>query len=249
MKHVERQLRYRIHHTSLFAHVGGISMLIAFALLWSGESARWLLATLVGSYVLLAGISVGMHRLFCHRAFVTSRAWEWFLAVAGTLAVLGSPAQWSSTHKAHHKHSDTSSDPHFTGWSYLLWRRYNRVTLDVNGQMPMLRDPMHRFLHTYNMAIVLGLCFALWLVDYRALLFGYLVPLGIVHTVGGLHQVISHANGKPRDLPWMEFLLPPILGEWYHKSHHDHPRSARFGRFDLGHLIVKLIQKQRMSIN
>ena len=243
MRYILRKFKYQVIHMALFAHVGFFSLVIAAFALYTGEAYSWLLLTVFSTYVLVIGVSVGMHRLFCHRSYKTTRPWEWFLGIAGTLAVLGSPAQWALIHSAHHRYSDSAWDPHVSHWTYLLWRRYNLKGLRRAGQVTMFRDDMHRFLHTYNLALILLTCLTLGLIDYRALLFGYLVPLGVIHTLGGIHQVISHGGGRPRNIPILEALLPTIFGEWYHRNHHDDPRAARFGRYDLGYLVIKLIQK------
>ncbi len=57
------------------------------------------------------GISLGYHRLHTHRGFKTSKAFEYFLAVCGTLTLEGGPIFWVATHRVHHQHSDHEGDP------------------------------------------------------------------------------------------------------------------------------------------
>ena len=52
------------------------------------------------------GISLGYHRLHTHRGYKTSKAFEYFLAVCGTLTLEGGPIFWVATHRVHHQHSD-----------------------------------------------------------------------------------------------------------------------------------------------
>ena len=58
------------------------------------------------------GISLGYHRLHTHRGYKTSKAFEYFLAVCGTLTLEGGPIFWVATHRVHHQHSDREGDPH-----------------------------------------------------------------------------------------------------------------------------------------
>ena len=58
------------------------------------------------------GISLGYHRLHTHRGYKTSKAFEYFLAVCGTLSLEGGPIFWVATHRVHHQHSDHDGDPH-----------------------------------------------------------------------------------------------------------------------------------------
>lgn len=75
------------------------------------------------------GVTVGYHRCFTHRAFKARRGLRIALAVAGSLAIEGSPAQWVANHRRHHAFADREGDPH-SPWERLHWAydvRYPRV--------------------------------------------------------------------------------------------------------------------------
>ena len=63
------------------------------------------------------GVTVGYHRCFTHRAFKAKRPLRIALAVAGSLAIEGSPVQWVANHRRHHAFSDREGDPH-SPWRY-----------------------------------------------------------------------------------------------------------------------------------
>jgi stearoyl-CoA desaturase (delta-9 desaturase) len=63
------------------------------------------------------GVTVGYHRCFTHRAFKAKRPLRIALAVAGSLAVEGTPVQWVANHRRHHAFSDREGDPH-SPWRY-----------------------------------------------------------------------------------------------------------------------------------
>ena len=71
------------------------------------------------------GISLGYHRLHTHRGYKTSKAFEYFLAVCGTLTLEGGPIFWVATHRVHHQHSDQEGDPHTPHdggfWAHAGW--------------------------------------------------------------------------------------------------------------------------------
>ena len=71
------------------------------------------------------GISLGYHRLHTHRGYKTSKAFEYFLAVCGTLTLEGGPIFWVATHRVHHQHSDHDGDPHTPRdggfWAHIGW--------------------------------------------------------------------------------------------------------------------------------
>ena len=85
----------------------------AAVLLW-GWGFSWTdLGLLIGMYLLtVLGVGVGFHRLFVHRSFDTSMPVKVAFAVAGSMAVQGDLFWWVGTHRRHHQHSDTRSDPH-----------------------------------------------------------------------------------------------------------------------------------------
>jgi len=58
------------------------------------------------------GVTVGFHRHLTHRAFDTSRALHYALAVMGSLSVEGPVLAWVADHRKHHTFSDEEGDPH-----------------------------------------------------------------------------------------------------------------------------------------
>ena len=63
------------------------------------------------------GIGVGFHRHLTHGSFKAKRWLRIALAVAGSIAIEGSPTQWVADHRRHHQFSDMEGDPH-SPWRY-----------------------------------------------------------------------------------------------------------------------------------
>ena len=235
---------------SLISWVGLLSWIIGGAELLHGTSAWWLLATLGTYLALAASLSVGYHRLFTHRAFECSQLWHYIFGFIGTIAWHGSPIQWVALHITHHKYPDTDKDPHYTGWDYLLHKRYNNVKLDLWRTRRLMKSSFHRFIHEYYVLISLGFMWTLWAISPTALIFGYLMPMGIAGVVGGIHQVTAHlgSNGQKHalNLPWLEYIIPS-MGEWNHAKHHLDSKAwdfrTKWWHLDTGAMLVKLIRK------
>lgn len=192
-------------------------------------------------------ISVGYHRLFCHGAFKTNQFWHRLFAVTGTLFMYSSPLQWAVTHATHHRCSDTPLDPHPLPRDALIFKGYRDVPLDTWQVRRLIRrsGQFHVFVDHYYLLIFAGLMAGLLIASPGYVINAYLPVLGVAHFVGGLHNLISHANGHPRDLPLMEYILP-ASGEWLHGRHHDKAGlwdfRTRWWHFDLGALVVKAIR-------
>jgi stearoyl-CoA desaturase (delta-9 desaturase) len=237
---------HRLLMTPIASYVGFAAMLYGGYLLCTGAaSLLWLLPMLFFTLWILMGVTVGLHRLFCHAAFKTSKFWHWTFGILGTLAVYGSTVQWAGMHSSHHKYSDTDKDPHYTGWEYLFWKKNRPTTFNRRVISRLYRNPMHRFLHNYYSLVVAGAVLGLLAFGVNALLFCYLIPLGWLHFVGSAHQVFAHDSEGPLDQGWLEFLLF-TGGEWEHGHHHARPKDTRFGRFDLGQYVIKVIRTRNV---
>src|ERR1700723_3598638 len=81
--------------------------LTCFAAIWTGVTAE-AVAIGVGLYWLrIFAIGAGYHRYFSHRAYETSRAFQFVLAVLAQSTSQKSVLWWAANHRDHHLHSDT----------------------------------------------------------------------------------------------------------------------------------------------
>ena len=231
---------------STAGYYAGLAALVTLLVRAEGALAQSLFA--VGAIYLVGSltISVGYHRLFCHGAFRTSAFWHRVFALLGVAFLYGSPLQWAVTHATHHRRSDTAGDPHPRGWRALAFKGYRAVPLDRWRARRLLRqDPLHGIVDRHYVEFYVAGLAVVAAVSPSFLLNAYLPALGLAHLVGGLHNLLSHHAGGPRNLPLMEFLLP-ASGEWLHGSHHDRPGRASFraARWhpDLGAAFIHLIR-------
>lgn len=239
MKRPDKLFGHRLWMTPVASYIGFVAMMVAP---FMGASLLWVLPMLACTYLILMGVTVGMHRLFCHSAFETHRGWHVFLGVLGTLAIYGSTVQWPAMHASHHKFSDTPKDPHYTGWKYLFWKKNRPTTFNRRVISRLYKDPLHRVLHQFYILVPIAVSLALLLISVEALVFCYLIPLGWLHLVGSFHQVFAHDNTGPKKQPWLELIMF-TGGEWNHAHHHAKPRDICFGKMDAGYHFIRAIQK------
>ena len=88
-------------------------------------------------------IGAGYHRYFSHRAYATSRVFQFILACLAQSTAQKSVLWWAAKHRHHHLHSDTEHDvhsPRHTGFFYahvgwIFARKHDTVDL-VEGRRP-----------------------------------------------------------------------------------------------------------------
>lgn len=244
---IDKIFGHRLILTPIASYLGFASMILGVYMLVSGSaSILWFIPMAFFTFMILMGVTVGMHRLFCHRSFKVNAFWNIILAYLGTLAIYGSTVQWTSMHMSHHKFSDTDKDPHYTGWKYLFWKKNKPTEFHKKTLVRMYRDPVHRFMHKYYLFVIGITILFLYALSPLALLFCYLIPLGWLHFVGSTHQVYAHGKQGPLNLNWLEFVMF-TGGEWGHKHHHDYPKDIHFGKWDLGYYFIKLIARNDIT--
>jgi stearoyl-CoA desaturase (delta-9 desaturase) len=205
------------------------------------------------------GISLGYHRLHTHRGFKCSKAFEYFLAVCGTLTLEGGPIFWVATHRQHHQLSDVEGDPHSPRdggfWAHMGWilfgdTHHNNTELMGKYAPDLGRDQFYRWLNSYHWVPLTTLGLILLAAGgWSMVLWGI-----FLRTVVGLHGTwlvnsATHMWGTrrfetkddSRNSWWVALLT---FGEGWHNNHHAHPVSARHGlawyEFDISWITLKV---------
>lgn len=219
-------------------HVGAVAALFFFS--WT----NFFVALALHWIAVGLGISLGYHRLHTHRGYKTSKAFEYFLAVCGTMTLEGGPIFWVATHRVHHQHSDQEGDPHtphdggfwaHAGWILFGDSNHNNTAVMSKYAPDLSADPFYRWLNTYHFmtVVVVGLALlaiggwpmVLWGVFFR-IVFG-LHATWLVNSathMWGSRRFATHDDS--RNSWWVSLLT---FGEGWHNNHHAHPVSARHG--------------------
>ncbi len=232
----------------------------ALAAFWSFSWTNLTVALVLYWVAVGLGISMGYHRLHTHRGFKTSKLFEYFLAICGTLTLEGGPIFWVATHRVHHQHSDKPEDPHsprVSGfWAHLGWILFGESqhndTVRMSRYAPDLGDdPFYRWLTTYHWVPLTVIGFALlavggWGMVNWAIFLRVVVGLHSTWLVNSATHMWGSRRFATRDdskNSWWVALL--TFGEGWHNNHHAHPVSARHGlawyEFDPTWLELKLL--------
>jgi stearoyl-CoA desaturase (delta-9 desaturase) len=198
----------------------------------------------VATYFLrMFGITAGYHRYFAHRAYKTSRVFQFVLAWLGCSAMQKGPLWWAAHHREHHRHSDTPRDPHSPYETTFWWSHVGWVLSSEHVETPWeeipdwSQYPELRWLDRNHWVPGLTLAVLCWLIGGTSgLVWGFVLSTILAYHATFTINSLSHLFGNRRyataDDSRNNFLLALItLGEGWHNNHHHYQSSANQGFF------------------
>jgi len=205
-------------------------------------------------------LGLAYHRYFAHRAFRTSRAMQFGLAVLGSLSTERGPVWWAATHRAHHRFADTPQDIHsprrqgfLYSYFWFLDRRFKEADLSCVPDLAKYPELVQFDRWGLYHVPVVGYGLAMYaLAGWQGFVWGFcLSTVAILHVTHWI-QSISHSFGGYRRFETDDasrnhwFIGVVTFGEW-HNNHHHHPSAARQGvawwEFDLNYAIVRGLER------
>jgi stearoyl-CoA desaturase (Delta-9 desaturase) len=219
----------------VFVHIG------CFAAIWTGVTWQALAICSVLYWARMFAITAGYHRYFAHRAYVTTRGFQFIIACLAQSSLQRSVIWWSATHRRHHLHSDTHDDvhsPRYKGffYSHVGWMFTPRHDATDLAKIPdLLRYPELIWLHKYEVVpgvIIAALCFIL--AGWSGLVIGFLWSTVLLYHAVFCINSLAHVHGKTRyvtgDDSRNNWLLAFFtMGEGWHNNHHAYQSSVRQG--------------------
>lgn len=231
--------------------------LTCFAILWVDvQPIDWMICGAL--YVIrMFGITAGFHRYFSHRSFKTSRVFQFFLAFLGQSSAQRGVLWWASTHRHHHKHSDTEQDVHSPvqhgfWYSHVLWVFSKQVrTADYSLIKDFQKYPELVWLEKWEHLPPFLLAVLVWAVaGWSGLVVGFFVSTVLLFHGTFTINSLSHVIGKQ---PYVTgdssrnnlFLAIITLGEGWHNNHHHFPSATPQGfhwwQIDVTYYILKVL--------
>ncbi|MEM7188062.1 MAG: fatty acid desaturase [Pseudomonadota bacterium] len=243
---------------------GGVLAVTLFAS-WGG----FLVFILLSGATLLAGHSVGMHRLLIHRAFRAPRWVERLLVYLGVLVGMAGPFGMIRAHDMrdwHQRQSTCAPHPsHGTGfWRDAWWQLHCEFRLanppEFRIEPEAANDPVYRFLERTWMAQQIPVALLLFaLGGWGWVLWGVCLRVCVSLTGHWMVGHFAHRDGQQGwrieglpvqgyNIPWISLLA---FGENWHGNHHAFPHSARMGvekgQLDPGFWFVRLLEALRLA--
>jgi stearoyl-CoA desaturase (delta-9 desaturase) len=211
--------------------------------IWSGVTWQSIVLAVVLYWGRIFAIGAGYHRYFSHRAYSTSRVFQFILAFASQSTFQKSVLWWAAKHRHHHLHSDTELDvhsPRHSGfwYSHVGWiftRRHD--SFDMVKVDDLARFPELMWLHrherwpAYSLA---ALCFLI--AGWPGLFVGFFWSTCLVFHATFCINSLAHVSGRKRYVTGDEsrnnwLLAIFTMGEGWHNNHHACQSSVRQGFF------------------
>ncbi|MCA9511940.1 MAG: acyl-CoA desaturase, partial [Myxococcales bacterium] len=187
-------------------------------------------------------ITGGYHRYFSHRAYRTSRAFQFALAVLGCMAVQKGPLWWAAGHRRHHRFSDRDGDMHsprrgfwYSHQAWIFDDAWGRTEIELVPDLA--RYPELVWLNRWHVvppALLAAGLFAAGGLSW--LVFGFCISTTLLwHATYSINS-LAHLFGSrryetgddSRNNLWLALLT---LGEGWHNNHHKYMPAARNGFF------------------
>ena len=235
----------------LLVHLG------CFAAFWTGVTFNAVVIGLTLYCLRIFAIGAGYHRYFSHRAYRTSRVFQFILAFLAQSSAQKSVLWWAAKHRHHHLYSDTQTDihsPHHKGFIYShfgwIFARSNDAT-DLVKIADLARYPELMWLHTHELVppLVLALlCYAIG--GWPGLIIGFFWSTILVYHATFCINSVAHVHGDQRYVTGDEsrnnwLLAVFTMGEGWHNNHHAYQSSVRQGfrwwEIDVTFYILKVL--------
>jgi stearoyl-CoA desaturase (delta-9 desaturase) len=227
------------------------------AVVWTGVTWTAVLLGVALYFLRIFAIGAGYHRYFSHRAYATSRVFQFLLAVLAQSTTQKSVIWWASKHRHHHLYSDTEQDVHSPRhrgffYSHVGWifsRKHDEA--DLKRVSDLMQFPELRWLHKYEQvpSVALGIfCFAV--AGWPGLVVGFVWSTVFVYHATFCINSLAHVRGSTRYLTGDDsrnnlLLALMTMGEGWHNNHHAYQASVRQGfrwwEFDPTYYILKAL--------
>lgn len=195
-------------------------------------------------FSLLYAFSLGgcLHRYFAHRAFKTSRAFQFIMCVLAGIT-FGDPIWFAGKHRIHHKHADTDLDVHSPKQGFwFCW--FGSVADEGYSEAEILQHaadltcyPELVWMHRYYWLTPLAVAGVTYLVGgFSLLAIGYggsiIVALHLTSAINYVCHKGRNRRYETSDRSTNNFVMALLtFGEGWHNNHHHYPNTARAGFF------------------
>jgi stearoyl-CoA desaturase (delta-9 desaturase) len=215
--------------------------LACFAAISTGVTWSAVVVGVALYWLRMFAVTAGYHRYFSHRAFETSRTFQFLLACLAQSSAQKSVLWWAAKHRHHHLYSDTKADLHSPRHTGFLYSHLGWIFARGSGAIDLVKvDDLARYPELMWLkklallpAVVLGfVCFLI--AGWPGLIVGFFwSTVALYHGTFCINS-LAHVSGGTRyvtgDDSRNNWLLAIItMGEGWHNNHHAYQSSVRQG--------------------
>jgi stearoyl-CoA desaturase (Delta-9 desaturase) len=253
----------------LFLHLGSLGIFFV-------PMERSLVALFLATFFFrMLGVECGYHRYFSHKAYKTSRVFQFILAFWAQSSGQKGVLWWAMHHRHHHRYADTEKDIHSplykTFWgAHFSWVLENKnLDTDLSRIRDYAKYPELVFLNKYHYIPTISFLVLIYCIgEYSPLLpnvnglqavfWGFfLSTLTMYHITMTVNSVVHDKRFKgSRRFETNElsrnnaFLAIPLVGAAWHNNHHRYPSAGRAGFYwwevDLSYYLLRVLQWLRV---
>lgn len=183
-----------------------------------------------------AQVSAFYHRCLSHKMWSCPTWLQHILLFINAGFLAGHAAVWMAIHVKHHKHSDTNNDAHGPKvgvFTTLMNSFYQFSPKHVGVFLAKSKPVALQFKYYYAAAPIIIACLSFIDIAIWPIITSFLW-IGVITT-----NYICHWNSRPHNFGFLSLITG---GDSYHKKHHE-SNDLRFGTFDTGYFISKLLAK------
>ena len=232
--------------------------LLPLAALWTGATFfDWMVCIILYLFRMF-WVTAGYHRYFAHKAYRTSRWFQFVIAFMAQTSAQKGALWWAAHHRHHHRYSDTPQDPHsmkiYGFWySHVGWivgpdfKETDFKTMGDYAKYPELVWLNKHYLVSPTTLALGVMALGGWVnggsitmmfttAGFSTLLIGFFLSTVILYHGTFSINSVMHKFGKPRyetgeeskNSLWLALLT---LGEGWHNNHHYYETASRQGFF------------------
>jgi stearoyl-CoA desaturase (Delta-9 desaturase) len=249
-----------VRANTLYSKLGVIPFIIAhfmpFLAYFTGVTNTAVWFFLISFFVRQWAVTAGYHRYFAHKAYETSRVFQFILAFLAQATAQKGALWWAAHHRAHHQYSDREGDLHSPVrdgflYSHMGWLFADTEETDWDRIKDFAKFPELVWLDRYwwlppfltgVLAFVVGGWSTLW--------FGFFGSTVLMwhntFTINSLAHVWGSRRFKTKDTSRNNPILAiTTLGEGWHNNHHYYSASARNGFYwweiDVTYYVLRIL--------
>lgn len=254
-------------HTKLMSLLALHTILYVYSVVFHWDWKIFLTMFLVHKVWHLIGNEAGLHRLWAHKSYETTRWKEIVLHIFSIPLLYGTSITYAGVHRQHHAYSDTERDPHVTRpwWKVAFYVRNKEYEVESRFVKDLIRDPWHKWTHKHYFTIntillvlsliILGPLWTGWILSY--IVVHSFIAAAVLNVVG--HRPEYRLSSRPFNTEdksannWIVQIFS--LNEGLHNHHHANPGSWTFmtkkTNLDVGAWIIYLFfmdKEQRKNV-